>query len=156
MVTTVTSADPTRRRFLTALAALIIGAVAVVALVLVSSPAYADDSSGDLKAQKSHIDQLLATASATYEAAGKKVQAAAEAYEEATRCHAGGQNRLADAKGSVIAATSAVHLADRSLATAQSRAQVSQGAVAAANAQVEAGRSQLEMSSSRRLTKATS
>jgi len=143
-VTAVTSASPTRRRFLTGLLALIIGAASVLAPLLVSSPAYADDSGGDLKAQKSHIDQLLATASATYEAAGKKVRAAAEAYEEATAAIPAAQNRLADAKGSVIAATSAVHVADRSLATAQTRAQVSQNAVVAANAQVEAGRSELE------------
>jgi len=77
----------------------------------VSSAMLATDDGGSLAAKKRKLDAELATASATYEAAGTKVQAAAAAYTTATEALPDAQAALATARGNVIATNVAYHQA---------------------------------------------
>jgi murein DD-endopeptidase MepM/ murein hydrolase activator NlpD len=83
-----------------------------VALVL-------SDGDGSLAAKQKQIAAALATAQATYEAAGTKVQAAAQAYAEATAELPDAEAALANANGAVIAASVAVDQSKAKVLTAQ-------------------------------------
>jgi murein DD-endopeptidase MepM/ murein hydrolase activator NlpD len=83
-----------------------------VALVL-------SDGDGSLAAKQKQIAAALATARATYEAAGTKVQAAAQAYAEATAELPDAEAALANANGAVIAASVAVDQSKAKVLTAQ-------------------------------------
>jgi murein DD-endopeptidase MepM/ murein hydrolase activator NlpD len=81
--------------------------------------AFVHTGDSDLAAKQKQIEKALATAQATYEAAGTKVQAAAQAYAQASAELPGAQQALADAKGAVIAASVAVDQANAAVTRTQ-------------------------------------
>lgn len=99
----------------------------------------ADDSS--LAAKQKEIAKALATAQATYEAAGTKVQAAARAYTTANEELPGARNALAKANGAVIAAQVTLDQANAAVDKAQARVTTADRQLAAAERTV-AGTSQ--------------
>jgi len=104
-----------------------------VALVL-------SDGDDGLAAKQKQIAAALATAQATYEAAGTKVQAAAQAYAQATAELPDAQTALANANGAVIAASVAVDQAKANVLTAQAAVATADGQLTAAENKVESTR----------------
>jgi murein DD-endopeptidase MepM/ murein hydrolase activator NlpD len=98
------------------------------------------DGDGGLAAKKKQIAAALATAQATYEAAGTKVQAAAQAYAEASAELPDAQAALAKANGAVIAASVGVDQANDRVLTAQVAVTTADGRLAAAASKVDSTR----------------
>lgn|GEM_PF-722643 len=104
-----------------------------VALVL-------SDGDGGLAAKKKQIAAALATAQATYEAASTKVQAAAQAYAEATAELPDAQAALANANGAVIAASVAVDQANTNVLATQAAVATADDQLTAAESKVDSTR----------------
>jgi murein DD-endopeptidase MepM/ murein hydrolase activator NlpD len=98
------------------------------------------DGDGGLPAKKKKIAAALATAQATYEAAGTKVQAAAEAYAQASAELPDAQADLAEANGAVIAASVGVDQAKAKVVTAQVAVTTSDSQLTAAEVKVDSTR----------------
>ena len=99
----------------------------------------ADGDSGRA-ATKKKIATALATAQATYEAASTKVQAAAEAYAQASAELPDAQADLANANGAVIAASVAVDQAKAKVVTAQTAVTTADSQLTAAETEVDSTR----------------
>lgn len=119
-----------------------VGALAAFA-VLVGTPATADPTDDEARRDKQRVDEQLAQAAATYEAATRRARDAATAYTAATTQLPGAQQRLALARGRLAAATVAANRARRQaeaarrvLATATATYQESQRRVAATKSRV--------------------
>ena len=98
------------------------------------------DGDGGLAAKKKQIAAALATAQATYEAAGTKVQAAAQAYAEASAELPDAQAALAKANGAVIAASVGVDQAKAKVLTAQAAVTTADDQLTAAAGKVDSTR----------------
>jgi murein DD-endopeptidase MepM/ murein hydrolase activator NlpD len=138
------SKGPTVRRTRALIPLLAIGTV-VLAVTAPATPSGAavgtsatiapirSDDGADLAAKKKQIADALATAQATYEAAGSKVQAAAEAYATATAELPGAQSELAQAQGRVVAASVALDRARAQVVAAQAAVTAADQSLAAAS-----------------------
>src|SRR5262245_43780021 len=88
-------------------------ALVTTPILFVAAPAYAFNSD-----DKARVDAEMARTQATLEAATARAQDAAVMYNTANAQLPAAQNRLADARGRVVAAQAAARQADREAAAA--------------------------------------
>ncbi len=116
---------------------LAMGVTGTVLLVL------AGTGRADPNDDKARVDQQLAQAQATYEAATAQAQSALQAYTAATALLPGAQDKLAEARGVVAAKQVEAAQAAREAATAKAAKDKADARLAAAAAQVDQARTEV-------------